>query len=616
VNSKIAEQLQHGYKQLQLGRLQEANQCFEAIIKIDPDNEFALNLMGVTLIQQDNPEDAIHFLTNALKVNDSDPETYNNLGLAYSSTNQFDLARVAFENSLRRNPQQAMTLNNLGNVFAATDKHNEAAHAFDAALKIQPDYAECLANFAQALKELEQFGLALKVIKHAGQIDSINSYYINVEGEILLCLAEYEKALITFNRAIALDNNIVASINVSTTLKQLGQYEQAEQHLVAVIKREPQNSEAHNHLGVLQEQRGQFDAAAISFRNALKHTPNHASSFYQLAKLKNQSLDTQEVQKIESLIADKSTPSIFTSSLYFALAVYFDKQGLSVKAFEYYSLAQDIKAKKKPYDTNVMEQYCQAMQHIMPMKEGQIELPEYRPVFVIGMPRSGTSLTEQILATHSAVFGAGELAFISDLVKDAEQQTKNRYPHCLADLSPQQCSLLGRKYKQRLVDRFGKYSMYIDKNPLNFHFVGFIKAILPDAKFIYCKRDPMDNCVSIFKLPFDDNQSYAHQLDGLGHYYRQHERLVEFWQSLYAKDMYQVNYEQMIGNQLLQTQQLLGFLGLDYEPALHNFHATERLVMTPSAEQVRQPIYSSSINSWQKYGDAVQPLQEALTKCS
>jgi tetratricopeptide (TPR) repeat protein len=612
VDSKIAAQLQHGYKQLQLGCLQEANQCFAAIIKIDPVNEFALNLMGVTLIQQDNPKDAIHFLTNALKINDSDPETYNNLGLAYSSTNQFDLAREAFENSLKRNPQQAMTLNNLGNVFAATDKHNEAAHAFDAALKIQADYPECLANFAQALKELEQFGLALKVIQHASQLDSKNSYYINVEGEILLCLAEYEKALTTFNRAIALDNNIVASINVSTTLKQLGQYEQAEQHLVTVINREPHNSEAHNHLGVLQEQRGQFEAAAKSFRNALKHTPNHASSFYQLAKLKNQSLDSQEVQKIESLIADKSTPRIFKSSLYFALAVYFDKQSLSEKAFEHYSHAQDIKAKKRPYDASVMEQYCQVMQHIMPMKEGQIELPEYRPVFVIGMPRSGTSLTEQILASHSTVFGAGELAFISDLVKEAEQQTKKRYPHCLDDLTQKQCSLLGQRYKQRLVDRFGRYSMYIDKNPLNFHFVGFIKAILPDAKFIYCKRDPMDNCVSIFKLPFDDNQAYAHHLEGLGHYYRQHEHLVEFWKNLYPENIHQVNYEQMIENQLQQTQQLLGFIGLEYEPALHNFHETKRLVMTPSAEQVRQPIYKTSINSWQKYGDAVKPLQQAL----
>jgi hypothetical protein len=161
---------------------------------------------------------------------------------------------------------------------------------------------------------------------------------------------------------------------------------------------------------------------------------------------------------------------------------------------------------------------------------------------------------------------------------------------------------------------FGEHQYVTDKNPLNYNFVGFIKAILPDAKFVYCQRDAIDNCLSIFKLPFDDSQGYAHDLNALGHYYREHERLMTFWARLYSEDIINFTYEAVVDNQPKETSRLLECLGLDYEQATEHFYQTQRIVMTPSAEQVRQPIYKTSINSWQKYGDALKPLQQALNK--
>jgi tetratricopeptide (TPR) repeat protein len=614
VNQQIANQLQQGFQLLQNERLLDAQQVFEDILKVDPLNEHGLNLLGVVFIQLQQADQAILMLEKALTVNNQDTQTYNNLGLAYKELYQFKKAQEAFNSSLTLNPEQAQTLNNLGNVLAAQDQHKQAALSFDEALKLDANYPECLSNFAQSLKELGNLDIALKAIDQANHLVPNNSYFLNVKGEIQLAKVDYENARQTFEKSITIDNYMPACINLSTALKQLGHYVKAKECLQAAIKQEPNNSEAHNHLGVLQEQLGDFDAAATSFRMALKHTPNHASSFYQLAKLKHQMLTLAEVDKIAELLADNATPSIFRASLLFALGVYYDKEKQYTLAIKNYANAQRIKAEKCPYNANLTEQYRVLMETVMPAVSGDVCMAQVHPIFIIGMPRSGTSLAEQILASHSQVFGAGELGYINDLVKEAEVSANTPYPYCLAKLSQLQLTELGRKYKRRLLKTFGESPFFTDKNPLNFNFVGFIKAILPDAKFVYCQRSPADNCLSIFKLPFDDSQGYAHDLAALGHYYREHERLMTLWTGLYSENIITVIYEEVIDDQPRETARLLTFLGLDYEQATERFYQTKRIVMTPSAEQVRQPIYKTSINSWQKYGDALQPLLTSLAQ--
>jgi tetratricopeptide (TPR) repeat protein len=614
LNPQVAKQLQQGFQLLQNERLLDAQHVFEEILKVDPLNEHGLNLLGVVFIQMQQAERAVLVLEKALIVNNKDAQTYNNLGLAFKELHQFQKAQKAFNFSLDLNPQQPQTLNNLGNVLAAQDQHKQATVIFEKALKLDANYPECLSNFAQSLKALGNLEIALRVVEHANYLEPNNSHYLNTKGEIQLAKIDYKNAQQTFEKAIAINNYAPARINLSTTLKQLGNYEKAKTCLHGVIKHEPNNSEAHNHLGVLQEQLGEFDSAAVSFRAALKYTPNHASAFYQLAKLKNQMLKAEEVKKITELLADSLTPSVFKSSLFFALAVYYDKSKHYALAIKNYAYAQQIKAEKFPYNRNLTEQYRAAMEDNMPVLSAQVCMDHVHPIFIIGMPRSGTSLAEQILASHSHVFGAGELGYINDLVKVAEQVSSKPYPYCLTKLSSSQLTEIGHQYKLRMFETFGESAFFTDKNPLNFNFVGFIKAILPDAKFVYCQRDATDNCLSIFKLPFDDSQGYAHDLNALGHYYREHERLMKFWINIYSADIITIKYEAVVDNQPKETARLLQFLGLDYEQATERFYQTQRIVMTPSAEQVRQPIYKTSINSWQKYGDALEPLQQALNK--
>ena len=204
------------------------------------------------------------------------------------------------------------------------------------------------------------------------------------------------------------------------------------------------------------------------------------------------------------------------------------------------------------------------------------------------------------------------MGFINDLVKTATEMTQRPYPESLQHLTPMQATTLRETYLKRMVERCGGNHFVVDKNPLNFHFVGIIASIFPEARILYCKRNAMDNCVSVFRLPFDDNQGYSHDLASLGIYYRQHEVLMEFWFSCYSNQILQVDYEETVECLEDQAHVMLDFIGVEFEKAVLDFFNNERIVMTPSAEQVRQPIYKTSINAWKRYGAALDPLAAAL----
>ncbi|MDH3349971.1 MAG: tetratricopeptide repeat protein [Gammaproteobacteria bacterium] len=607
--------LERGYAFQQQGQLEAAEKAYLQALDLDLSNEFALNLMGVICIKRSQNEKAVEYLQQALSVNSADTETHNNLGLAYKGLKKFAEARQEFEHSLALNAAQPVTLNNLGNVLAAVDRHDEAIRYFESALAINPDYVDCLNNLSVSLKEVGRLDQALNVIDHAIRISNSSSLSHNNKGEILLRAARYELARMSFEHAIETDGNIVAKVNLSTALKQLGEEQAAEQVLQEVLRIEPDNAEAQNHLGVLYEQMGDTALAAKHFRLALEHAPNHASSYFQLSKLKDQRLTQSEIEKIHSLLQQPELLGIFRSSLFFALAWEFEKRKDYKTSIEYFIKAQEIKAARHPYDGAATLEYLRVSRCIFPVERKTPTLePDGQPipVFVIGMPRSGTTLTEQIISSHSEITGAGELGFINDIVKQASDMTRQPFPDAIEALTSEQARKLRNAYLSRLVERFGHSRFVVDKNPLNYNFVGAIATIFPEARILFCKRDPMDNCVSIFRLPFDDTQGYSHGLASLGHHYRQHEKLMEHWLDCYADQILTVEYEQTVENLESQARRMLDFIGVEFEEQVLRFFDNERIVMTPSAEQVRLPIYRSSIGAWKRYGQALDPLAVAL----
>ena len=615
MNQELLNTLEKGYARQQQGDLATAEKAYLKVLRRDPGNEFALNLMGVVCVRAERFDEAVDYLTRALQVNSGDPETHNNLGLAYKGLNQFDRSRDAFLESIRLNEEQPVTLNNLGNVLAAVDEHDKAIPCFEAALALDSNYVDCLNNLSVSLKEVGRLEHAIETLDYAISIDDKRSLTFNNKGDVLLKASQYEAAREAFERAIDLDGNIVAKINLSTALKQLGDEQGAVTVLNGVLAVEENNAEAHNHLGVVLEQMGDTEEAAREFRLALKYTPNHASSFFQLSKLKDHALTAQEIDKIHALLKDPQLLDIHRAPLLFALAWDYEYQKNYHVSIDYFILAQAVKARRQPYVESETTAYVDACRETFPVSPASVEgdrdkLPV--PVFVVGMPRSGTSLTEQIIASHSEITGAGEVGFINDLVKRASELTEQPYPISMQHLSEDEKRQLRKTYLTRMVTRFGHSRFVVDKNPLNFNFIGVIAAVFPEARVLFCKRDPMDNCVSIFRLPFDDNQKYAHDLVALGHYYLQHLRLMDYWIETYPDLVLTVEYEDTVDALESQARRMLEFIGADFEESVLSYHENKRIVMTPSSEQVRQPIYKSSVNAWRRYGKALQPLMKSL----
>jgi len=237
-------------------------------------------------------------------------------------------------------------------------------------------------------------------------------------------------------------------------------------------------------------------------------------------------------------------------------------------------------------------------------------------IFVLGMPRSGTSLVEQILSSHSRIYGAGEKPFLNQAIKEALFSVEEvNFPKNVSLHDQDSFNNLGKLYLQ-LIENFVKDEgqIIVDKMPYNFKLVGVIHKALPEAKIILCEREPLDNCFSIFKQKFGTGNQYAYSLEEVGEYYNLYLELISHWESVLPKKVYRVKYEELIANQEEETKNLLNFCQLDFEAQTLQFYKTKRAVKTASDLQVKQPIYSSSVNLWKNYENELKPLIKIINK--
>ncbi|MCP4046030.1 MAG: sulfotransferase [Gammaproteobacteria bacterium] len=305
------------------------------------------------------------------------------------------------------------------------------------------------------------------------------------------------------------------------------------------------------------------------------------------------------------------------SHLHFGLGEAYDQQGQTDRAFNAWLTANQIKAERFPYDLEKRKRHRDStIKHSQILAtRGFAEMPDQgvrQLVFVIGMPRSGTSLTDQILTSNTNVSSLGEVGYADEMAVQVKSLTGELYPQGLSGLSRKDIGSLRESFLKKIPLRHSSYKILIDKTPMNFQFVGLLAEVFPNAKFIHCCRSPMDNCFSIFKLSFADHQEYAHELTALGHHYSLYEGMIEKWKEMYPHRILDIHYEDTVANIEAQCVRLVEFLGLTFEPKMLEFYSSERLVRTPSASQVRRPIYNTSVQAWKKYEKHLGPLVEAL----
>ena len=524
-------------------------------------------------------------------------------------------AQKAFENSLNLKRNQPVAWYNLGNVMAATDRHDQAIRCYESALALWPDYVDCLNNLSVALKEVGRLDHALQIIERAIRIDASRTMLHDNKGLVLMKAGRYEEARKAFEEAVSLGGGSVSRINLSMALKQTGDQQVAIEILERVLNEDAGNAEAHAQLGVLYVQLGDTERAARHLRWALELVPGHVKALYELSKMRSQRLSDDEVSRIHGLLEEARQPNTARALLYFALAFEHEKREEFDTSFTFLLKGQEIKASRNQYDGDARTEYLVVSRHVFPVGLKDVEparddLPV--PVFVVGMPRSGTTLVEQIISSHSAVTDGGEVGFVHELAEQTWAMTQEKYPLSMNRINVEQARQLRDTYVEKMVERCGRNRFLVDKNPQNFNFVGLIATVFPEARILHCRRDPLDNCVSIFRLPFEEEHAYSHDLAALGHYYRVHVELMDFWKTCYPDRILTVDYEDLVGDLEQQARRMLEFIGVEFERQVLSFFENERIVLTPSADQVRQPIYASRIRFWKKYEKHLGPLVESL----
>ena len=420
--------------------------------------------------------------------------------------------------------------------------------------------------------------------------------------------AENMEALLRLEPDLAEAHN-----NLGNIYREIGEIDKARACLERATELQPDMPQAHNNLGSLYTDLGRVADAKAAFRRAIGLRDDYAMAYRNLVTLEKHTAYSDELHAMEALYAQSDLSEEDLVHVAFGLGKAFADLGEHARAFRYWAVGNRTQRRLRPYSVENDIGEMEAMQRLFTADYLQAR-PDHRsigpqPIFVVGMPRSGTSLTEQILASHSQVHGAGEL----ETVRQLAWQSVKRFPEDLPALNDEGWRQLGAAYLDEVKRLAGGSPIIVDKLPRNFIHIGIIRCMLPAARIVHIGRDPMDTCLSCFQNYFySSGMAYTTDQADLGRYYRQYEMLMEHWRASLQKGIFDMTYEDLVADTENRVRKLLDFCELDFEATCLDFHKTERRVATASATQVREPIHARSVGRWRNYEKFLGPLIGAL----
>ena len=433
-------------------------------------------------------------------------------------------------------------------------------------------------------------------------------------AECLSVLERLDEAAGEFEKIIAQNPALfIAHMNLGAVYRQNLLTEKAEQAYLVALGLNPDDPATLSALGYVYSDQGRFDEAEQMFRRAIEKKPDFGLAHLGLASIRQHSEYGPETKALEALYQSFDLQGPDKADIGFALGKIFEDLKEYDKAFEFWSGANRRMHEHVPGNTSRsienMENIIRFGGDVSDQSTAGPAESDITPVFLVGMVRSGTSLVEQILSTHSRVFGAGEVPTLDRLC----QQSVDRFPVDLCDLTERELERIRDAYLDDLRSRSDGSDFVIDKSPSNFRLIGVLSRMLPAAKIIHCRRNAMDTCFSIYKRRFSGPAiAYTCDLEDLGKYYRQYEKLMSYWHSQLPGYIYDLSYEKLVADMPAQLRGVLDFIGLEFEPECLDFHRTQRNVATLSLAQVRKPIYGDSIDAWKRYEMQLEPLRKAL----
>jgi tetratricopeptide (TPR) repeat protein len=509
----------------------------------------------------------------------------------------------------RSGAQNAQTLLTQGAEHLARRAYTEAMQCYQQLVTFDARNAPARNGLGIALAQLGRYGEAEDEFRRAiGIKPSLPEAHFNLAG-VLQAAGRWNESEMPLRRALKLKPAYVdARVSLGMNLALLGRLREARDCYEKALRSAPRNAQALVGVGKIAALEGRFDAAESAYKSALEVDPGSSYAWAALVWLRKMTpADADWLKRAEEMVASGLVPTD-ESALRTAMGKYCDDVGNFARAFRNYERANELhKMGARPYDRGAHSRFVDDLVSVYTSEALSGAHPgaseSLRPVFVVGMPRSGTSLVEQIIASHPAAHGAGELDFWTVLVRKHETAIRQGLP---GDSLRKKLAL---DYT-RVLDAHSREAMrVVDKAPANSDYLGLIHAVFPKARMIYLRRDPIDTCLSCYFQQFSAAMNFTMDLSDLAHYYREHQRLVAHWRRVLPPGtLLDVPYAELVADQEKWTRAILDFVGLPWDERCLDFHKTERAVTTASVWQVRQKIYKSSVGRWRNYEKFIKPL--------
>jgi len=576
-----------GMALMEKGELEAAMGCWRQALAVRPDYAEAYNNLGAALKNKGLRDEAMDSWRKALELKPDYAAACCNLGVAHREKGELDEAELCLRRAIALQPQFVEAYNNLGVTIKAKGEWAEAIACFRSAISLKPDYAEAYSNLGLVFKEQRD------------------------QAEAMAC----------WRKAVALRPDFAEVYNsIGALLYEQGHLEEAMENYRKALELNPDHAEMHNNLGGGYLDLGQIPEAIACFQRALSLEPDYALAHRHLSIARNHSGYDDDIRSMEALYLADNVGDEQKIHLAFGLGKALEEIGEYPKAFKYLQEGNRLQRSNYAFSVSAQQDFFDRVKRIFSAEflarqaEQGCGHPDGSVIFIVGMPRSGTTLVEQILASHPDVHGAGELTALSDIAHSLlAGKAGSKFPESVLELAGPEYALAGQRYLESVKQRVPDWVRVTDKMPYNFLLIGLIRVILPNARVIHCMRNPIDNGLSIFKNYFHGEHLYAYDLSEIGAYYRLYREMMEHWREVLPGVIYDIQYEELVANQEGETRGLLKHLGLSWDDACLSFYKTKRRVATASAMQVRRPIYRDSLKLSERYGELLDPLREALT---
>ena len=613
----IRQSLQQALALQQGGQLGPAIGAYRKVLALDPQNFDALQLLGLACFQAGDPALAIETLDKALKLNKAYAPAFNNRGLAHQALRNWPEAQRDFSKAIALAPNYAEAFGNRGNVLREQGRIAEAIADQKKAIALNPNIPELHNNLGLACKDASQWDAALACFDKAL---SLRPPYLDAlvnRANTLKAMNRLEEAVAGYHNVLRLKpDHAEALANRGDALRDLRRLDDAAASYRAAIAVKPDHAAAWCGLAQAEAESGRLREAEENYRQAHRLAPGAVAPLYGIAQAVKFDSGDPLIPKFRELLAREDLTVDDRARLHHAYAKVCNDLRQHDDAFE--NFLQGKKLLKSSFDPARHAAAYAGMKQLFTRDffaaRAGFGLEDARPVFVVGMPRSGTTLVEQVLASHHGIVGLGELphmARISDAIGGGLSSGEG-YLASLSQLDAPGAARFADEYLGAYRGCPPEALRIIDKLPHNFERLGLIALLFPRARIIHCRRDPLDTCVSIFMQSYIGTHEYAYDLGTLGRYYREYEGLMAHWREVLPLPIFECAYEDMVRNFEPTTRAMLDVLGLDWDPACLDYHQRGSAVSTASLWQVRQPLYGTSLERWRRYEPHLGPLKAGL----